>query len=250
MPVVKGFLPSQNGLHFANNFDRCEDIPLEFDVLGITVRGGRAANGMCGGMIFYVRDLFEAGFLPLPDTAGPCNGPLFETISRRLFDSFDLPDGPFRYMALIDPHTPDCESPSRSFFSSLLFPHGRPWIMIKDEWPKIQADIDAGCLSPIGVILEKSPRSTADINLLSHQHQVLVYGYDLEGDALSLRIYDPNQPDHDHVTLSLDVGDPTRPTPASLDCADCGSSRPVYCFFRTGYHFHPPTVHGEPILAP
>ena len=43
---------------------------------------------------------------------------------------------------------------------------------------------------------------------LKEDHQVLVYGYDLVGGAVTLRLYDPNQPGRDDITLRFDTGDP------------------------------------------
>jgi hypothetical protein len=59
---------------------------------------------------------------------------------------------------------------------------------------------------------------------------VLVYGYDLDGGSLRLRLYDPNRPGRDDVTMSLNLSDPSRPTAITSP-----SSGPVYAFFRVGY---------------
>jgi hypothetical protein len=69
---------------------------------------------------------------------------------------------------------------------------------------------------------------------------VLAWGYDLEGTGLTLRLYDPNHPDDDGVTMSLDLGHPRRATPVT--CSDGGT---VWCFLRTGYRFKDPW----PVLA-
>ena len=37
---------------------------------------------------------------------------------------------------------------------------------------------------------------------MTQSHQVVAYGYGLEGDALTFRIYDPNWPARDDVTVS------------------------------------------------
>ena len=36
---------------------------------------------------------------------------------------------------------------------------------------------------------------------LTQSHQVLAYAYEVEGDAVTLRIYDPNRPFRDDVAL-------------------------------------------------
>jgi hypothetical protein len=50
-----------------------------------------------------------------------------------------------------------------------------------------------------------------------------------------MRLYDPNHPDNDQVTLSLDIGRPRRPTPVTSS-----HGGPVWCFFRTAYRFKNP----------
>ena len=43
---------------------------------------------------------------------------------------------------------------------------------------------------------------------MTDSHQVLVYGYEVRedgSDGISLRVYDPNWPDRDDVTLVLDA---------------------------------------------
>ena len=71
---------------------------------------GDASNGLCGGMVFAARDYFEAGRTPPPDTTPPSEGPLFDFLVDRSFDSFCLPWGPGRYLALMSPLLPDGET--------------------------------------------------------------------------------------------------------------------------------------------
>src|SRR5579884_1589202 len=60
---VTGFLPSSRGLHFENDFAQAPVITVNFPLLG--PRGfGDASGGLCGGMAFTARDLFEAGLPP------------------------------------------------------------------------------------------------------------------------------------------------------------------------------------------
>lgn len=48
---------------------------------------------------------------------------------------------------------------------------------------------------------------------LTRNHQVLAYGYELDGERLVVRIYDPNWPDDDSVALVVDgVVDPASAT--------------------------------------
>jgi hypothetical protein len=229
MPSVRvpGFLPSTSGLHFCNYYphEPTVQVPLpDGRVLGI----GDAANGLCGGMAFTARDYFEAGRPPPEDTATPAEGsPLFEYLVSRLLASFDLPLGIARYLELMDPLRPDGET----WLSQHGPLHGRAWTMVTDEWPKVQQELESGHPSPLGLIKVKS----AHVNDLGKNHQVLAYGYDLEGADLALCIYDPNYPDRDDVRLALSLADPTQPTPVTCTPADT-----VYCFFQTRYT--PPRV--------
>jgi len=87
--VVPGFLPSTNGLHFANSFPPGPTVrfgPLDPRIIGI----GDASAGLCGGMCYSVRDLFESDVKPPPDRTPPDNGsPRFNSIVRRQVQSLD-----------------------------------------------------------------------------------------------------------------------------------------------------------------
>ena len=220
---VPGFLPSTSGFRFANDFPH---IPVRrIGIPGVvSIPIGDAANGLCGGMAFAARDYFEAE-RPCPDdTSAPGAGSLFDFLCDRLFDSFDLPLGPARYLALMSPLLSDGET----IWSRMgLTPHGRAWRMVRDEWPKVRADIDAGHPSALGLIKVKS----TDPRQLKQDHQVLAYGYDVEDGILRLRLYDPNQPGRDDVVLSLPIADPSRPAPITTS----PPAGPVYAFFRVTY---------------
>jgi hypothetical protein len=73
-------------------------------------------------------------------------------------------------------------------FQVLGLTRGRSWVTYREEWPKIQADIDAGRPSPIGLI------QTTNLDIGSN-HQVLAYGYKKSGQRVSLYVYDPNEID-------------------------------------------------------
>jgi len=220
---VPGFLPSTSGFRFANDFPR---VPVRrIGVPGVVeVPIGDASNGLCGGMVFAARDYFEAGRAVPSDAGPPTDGPLFDYIVDRLFASFDLPFGPVRYLALMSPALPDGESLLGRIG---LGPHGRAWQMIRIEWPKIRADIDAGHPSPLGLVRVKSTNPFD----LKQNHQVLAYGYELVGTVLSLRLYDPNWPGRDDVEMSLDLSSPTRPTAVTI----FPQGPPVFAFFHVRY---------------
>jgi hypothetical protein len=221
--AVEGFLPSTSGFGFANDFPH---VPVRYiGVPGVvSIPIGDASKGLCGGMVFAVRDYFESGRRPPPGTTAPGEGPLFDYLCRRLFDSFGLPLGPGTYLELMSPLLSDGET----FLSRMGWaPHGRAWRMVNQEWPAVRSDIDRGHPSPLGLVTVKSTNPMD----LKQDHQVLAYGYDLDGALLTVHLYDPNQPGRDDVTLSLDISHPTHPTPVT----DLPAGPTVYAFFRVAY---------------
>ncbi len=221
--MVDGFLPSTSGFRFANSFPH---VPVRWigipDMISLGI--GDASNGLCGGMAFAARDYFEARRPAPEDTTAPGQGPLFDYLVDRLFDSFHLPLGPIRYLELMNPLLPDGET----VWSRLgLAPHGRAWRTAKEEWPRVRAEIDAGHPSPLGLVRVKSTNPFD----LKENHQVLAYGYDLVGSSLTLHLYDPNRPRRDDVTLSLSLGDPRRAT--GVTAIPPGPT--VFGFFRVAY---------------
>jgi hypothetical protein len=228
--LVPGFLPSRS-FQFGNQFRDRPDLFLNTPFGRLAL--GSASNGLCGGLAFAARDYFEAK-QPIPAGATPPDsGPLFDFFVRRLFDSFDLPGGVMKYMELMHPGLPDHETDLSRIG---LAPHGRSWRMVVEEWPQIKADLDAGRLCPLGLVLVKS----ADPTRLGANHQVLAYGYDLAGDDLSLRIYDPNAPLDDTVRVKLSLA-----RPDASKTVTCGGTQ-IHSFFRSKYTFAaPPNFQGS-----
>src|SRR5262245_59834330 len=226
--TVPGFLPSRSAFAFANDFPK---VPVRhIGIPGVvSVPIGDASNGLCGGMAFAARDWFEADRPLPPDTQAPSSGPLFDYLVDGLFDSFNLPFGPARYLELMSPLLSDGETT----WSRLgLAPRGRAWRMIRQEWPAIRAEIDAGHPCPLGLVRVKS----SDPFELKRNHQVLAYGYDLDGTDLELRLYDPNRPKDDGVTLSLELSHPT--TRTTVLSHPAGPT--VFSFFRVPYEARVP----------
>jgi hypothetical protein len=184
--AVPGFVPSVNGLHFANAFPSGPTIRLGFfdpRVIGV----GDASRGLCGGMAWFVRERFEDGQPVPPDTAPPANGsPLFRAIVRRQILSLDWMRGPLRFWLM------GLGGPDRVRRRSL-----------EDEWPKIRRSIDGGRLALVGLVRHDGWNPWQ----LTDSHQVLAHGYTVEGDpgheTVTLRLYDPNHPNRDDVTLTL-----------------------------------------------
>jgi hypothetical protein len=223
---VPGFLPSTSGLHFVNYYPHEPTLTITL-LSGRVLPIGDAANGLCGGMVFTTIDYFQAK-RPIPvDTSPPAAGtPLYQFIVKRLFDSFNLPQGIARYLTLMEPAFPDVGI-------GFGLP-GRASVMVNQEWPRIKASLDAGQLVPLGLVKVKSdnPRD------VGKNHQVLAYGYDLDGTDLTIWLYDPNYANRDDVQLRLSIAGTQAPVPLTYV-----PSEPVFCFFHTPYRsVAPPTA--------
>jgi hypothetical protein len=110
--------------------------------------------------------------------------------------------------------------------------------MIETEWPKIRGRIDAGKLVPLGLVKEYG----ASPLKLAKNHQVLAYGYDLVGDDLTVRVYDPNYPGDDSASLMWNLAHPDASRMVTHSCEGAN----VRGVFATDYR--PPrtlpTFHG------
>ena len=177
---MPGFLPSTNGFHFGNSWPHEPTLTIPFPTGPIKV--GDAAGGLCGGMAFAVRDFFEAGEAIPATTANPAlHTPLYDYITRRLFDSFDIPAGVAKFY--------DYQLPTRDQGAETV-----------RQWTVVKLTLNAGQLVCLGLIRVRS-FSPGD---LGKNHQVLTYGYDEDDDGrVTLAICDPNNHDRDDVTLSF-----------------------------------------------
>jgi hypothetical protein len=213
---VPGFTPSVSGFHFPNHFAKEPVIVLSLGVVRLPV--GDASRGLCGGMVFAARDLFDAGLPPPSGTEAPRRGTaLFGYLVRRLFSSFDLPMGPLRYMLWM-------ALPSRSFL-------GIPGVAERtaSHWIRIRAELDQGRPAALGLVRARSLNPLT----LARNHQVLAYGYDLDEatGALRIPVYDPNHPDDDAPALELRLGQGR----VAGEIGYVHGERPVRGFFLTRF---------------
>jgi hypothetical protein len=239
MPTVRGFLPSTSGLHFANAFPSVPLVTARLPGIPVDIAIGNAALGLCGGMVFTVIDYFVTGLRPPADASPPGAGPLFDYLVKRLWDSWDVPAGLWRYWALMNPGLPDSGA-AIPFLGSIH--SSRSAVMISEEWPRVQHELDSQRLAPVGLVRAKS----ADPAIMGQNHQILAYGYELNGTNLTLRVYDPNAPDRDDLTLTASLASPHQPCDV-----ECTSVPNVFCFFLSHYtapHGGPPPG-GTPLDA-
>lgn len=133
---VPYFLPSRNGWPFANDLRGTFPV-VTLPVIG-TIASANAGNGICGGFVFTVRDLFEHRPLLAPDAnaAAPVQGsPTFSFLSSRFLDSF----GPTGYAnavkAITWTQTPDHD---------ILLARGLGHHMVTTEWPAVRGGLHVG----------------------------------------------------------------------------------------------------------
>jgi hypothetical protein len=189
--AVLDFRPSRHGLHFPNRF-----VPGAAQRL---IDPGASVMGLCGGMAFVVRDLFERGIDPPRVTEPPTKGSRrYRSLFRRQVQSFDWLRLPLRFWALAALHR---DPPTA--WSRLLRRAPLGGLVRSREWPRIRAEIDAGRLPQVGLVRDRS----ANPFRLVRNHQVVAWGYRVEPNLVSLRIYDPNWPDRDDVELCINLRD-------------------------------------------
>jgi hypothetical protein len=105
------------------------------------------------------------------------------------------------------------------------------------EIPDIVAEIDAGRLCPIGIVLT---HSYAPWDVFEN-HVVLVWGYERHGDILTLRTYDPNRPGRDDIVIRIDVGSPAPARDITTNGTDmAGKPGEIRGFFRLSYEHRDP----------
>jgi hypothetical protein len=182
--AVPGFQPSANGLHFSNRFPPGPTVRLGLiDPRWVGV--GDADAGLCGGMSWFVRERFEAG-LPIPsDVVVPANGsPLFKVIVRRQVMSLDWLRGPLRF-----------------WLAAGMSPERLRRRTLEVEWPRIRATIDDGQLAMVGLVRHRGWNPFG----LQLDHTVLAFAYDSAGPTgpHTIRLYDPNWPNRDDVSITL-----------------------------------------------
>lgn len=227
------FLPSAHGLKFPNYWP-----PGTPDLIVHTLIGnlaiGNANAGLCGGMCFAARDLFDAGRQPPPDAASPPPGSALLTyLTRRLLASWNIPTGVLTYYRWAN--TPDHDT-----LGGLR--HGLARMTIQDQIPRLTASIDQNEPCPLGLVTVHSP----DPAQLGRCHQVLAYAYHQQGTYFRVAVYDPNSPGRNDIHIGLDTSNPGHTTAIdhNVNIAD-----PIRGFFCTTYAFSDPSAIAGASLA-
>lgn len=183
-----------------------------------------ASMGLCGGMVYAVMDYYNHHLLPPSQNTNPTSSEdeLFKYIRDRLWDSFDVTGQGHRFLGYSSPHYPNGDEGVLQQVTGLA--RGRSWVTYREEFPRIQDDIDAGRLSPVGLIQTDS----LDVG---ENHQVLAYAYQRDGQEVTLYIHDPNIP-RQEVALRFNVTQ----TDGEVSIARSPSGKRIWCLFRiNGY---------------
>ncbi|HSO28869.1 MAG TPA: hypothetical protein VLS28_03130 [Candidatus Sulfomarinibacteraceae bacterium] len=181
---VPGFLPSRHGFAFPNRWPTGPAFEWRVGYLRIGI--GEVSDGLCGGMCFAAADGFLRGGAPPTDAVPPVFGtPLFGEIARRQLDSLELGLVPLRF-----------------WWASARLRTGR-WTGRDQarEWRAIRAELDGGRPAMVGLVRA----ATANPLALTANHQVLAFAYEAGPVDATIRIYDPNHPGRDDVTIRLHV---------------------------------------------
>ncbi len=227
--AVAGFLPSRNGLHFPNRFPHVAPIRVDLGSVG-SVGIGDAAGGLCGGLSYMTCDLWTAGTAPPPDTEPPAPGtPRFKALVRRQVESLDALRVPLRFYDLqaFRPDRPDAAA-------RLFGRRTRTAEVVVVEWPKVRAELDAGRLAAVGLVRAVGPEPW----FVPLHHQAVAFGYGIEDDRLTLRLYDPNHPDRDDVEIRFRLGLERRGPGTMIQT----TGEPVHAFWLLPYRPAPVTA--------
>lgn len=229
MAQVADFLPSENGLLYPNSWASEPDLVVvtPFGTIGV----GDASDGLCGGMVFAVRDLFHARRRPPATSVNPPGGsPAFRFLVRRLFASFDIPRGVARYYLWMN--LP---------FRSRRLPGPARSVTVKGLWertvdssmPALRRSIDRGEPCPLGLVCVHSARPTE----LGRNHQVLAYRYEERCAETTVWVYDPNHPGRDDVRITF----PRQPTGSEASFRYSTGDQSLLGFFPVRYSWADPT---------
>src|SRR6266487_1637250 len=221
MSFVPGFRPSTNAPLFSNG-------PWPAGTsFGVSIDGLPAVNidatmmGFCGGMSFLARDIFESGMPQLRGTSSSqIPMALAQLILARLIQSFDGPVTVAQWLAFTQKLDHDTVLGGPGVFHLTV-----------NECPAIMADIDAGRLCPIGVVLIQS---LAPWDVFQN-HVELIWGYELAGSQLTLHVYDCNRPGRDDITIGLDISTPTPAKTITTNGTEGPNPGQVRGFFRLPY---------------
>ena len=217
--VVDDFDLATHGFAFGNWFPGRPALSVDLPIIGEVVLA-RASGGLCGGMSYTSLDYYSFD-MPSPRVE-TVSDPLYEHIRGRQLSSLDIPAGILRY------YNWQTNRDDSLLLLRKRIIEGISYMTLKSEWPRIRRLLDGNRLAPLGLIKSDSLNPAE----LSENHQVLAYGYTLEGSDLTLLVYDPNRPGDREVTLTTTID---RPDLFRWVTHNRKGEKPIRGFFLTGY---------------
>ena len=227
MPSVPNFRPSTNAPLFHNG-PWPAGTNLSVSIMGLPAISIDATQmGLCGGMSFLARDIYESGTEQLRNRgASRIPAALAQHVLNRLIQSFD--GGPVVARWLSDTQAVDHDT---------FFRGAGLYRRTVEECPAVMADIDAGVLSPIGLVLTESFAPWA----VFQNHVVLVWRYERNGNMLTLYTYDCNREGNDSIIITLDIGSPVPAKTITTNGTDGPKPGSIRGFFRLPYKHADPS---------
>lgn len=194
--------------------NRFEEFSVLWKRVGcVPIPVGLVSWGLCGGIASAALDLFHKQQLPPNRPFTPNNDSiLFKWIKQRQVDSI-TPRDLSKYLTLL--------------FTDLE----KDQLEILQTWKEIKADVAKGFPVVIGLETRKVEAwyKVHQIAQIIHNHQVVVWKFEENGDEVTLYLYDSKMPETINITLSFNLKSPNsiKCTPSTLG--------PVYAFFKTSY---------------
>jgi len=181
-PLITDFLPSEHGFSFGNIW---EDKPWRVRVGGREYAIG--LRGRCGGMIFAALDYHRVGVAAseLAEERPAAGTPLARYTMYRQLESLTLHGGVnmLRF--------------AKWTYRPIGTRIGAAAATRREELGNVLVSMVAGRPVPLGLIPAERFKG------MGLNHQVVAYGVNRDEERISIRIYDPNYPLRDDVTLEL-----------------------------------------------
>jgi len=182
----QSFLPAVHGFKFRNSFS---GYPVPFDIPFLPEASDN--YGLCGGMSAAACDFYAAG-RPIPAAESvPAKGTqLYDYLYKRqlatLGQSASYILKFLAWMGLPDDNV-----------------HGTRSLTLREELPEVRRELEQARPAVIGLVYVSSTESLH----LWENHQVVAYAISDSSESPSsfvLRVYDPNHPARDDITISCD----------------------------------------------
>jgi hypothetical protein len=176
------FDPRTHGFAFSNNFTN------KVSIFGLPITETR---GRCGGMAFAALDYWHHRLSVPRARSLPQDGtPVADYIYWRLIDSI-VGNWPMYFHFMRTPDHP-----------TVVNGIGVARATREEQFPRLMSLLDSGVPQPLGLTRSR------DVGQFGDDHQVVAYGYDIDGDTSRVYIWDNRAPDRECVLSFTSTYDP------------------------------------------